>query len=894
MIRCHYCSAELGEATRFCPKCGQPTLFDSGIDTLTSNDTPGIPTPQVAKPSSSESSPNRPLNLSPGTILAGRYRILGILGRGGMGMVYKADDLKLGQVVALKFLPASFSRDRKRVEGFYSEVRIARQVSHPNVCRVYDVSELDGHHFLTMEYVDGEDLAALLGRIGQLPKAKALEVAHELCAGLAAAHAKNVIHRDLKPANVMIDGRGHARITDFGLAVGLGEFSAGEVAGTPAYMAPELFDGKRASVQSDLYGLGLILYEIHTGKLPWETRSASDWGRRHAQEEPLSPSSLVPDMDANLERMILRCLDKNPASRPRSAMQVAAALPGSSPLAAAIAAGETPSPEMVAAAGDEGSLRAGKAWGLLAAVAAGLVLVVFLTQHSMLANLLPPGKPPEVLSEEARQIAAKLGYSDAPADSAYWFDLDPGYYRYSSRIAAPQRYHDLSSEFPYPQEFWYRQSPYPLRTDYPYAVTATNPAPFYSGEWRIGMDSAGRLNYFAAIAPQENNVIHSEGGLDWQPLFAAADLNLQQSREVDAGSLPDVPSDKNYAWEIAAHGKTLRIQGASFRNKIVFFRVVAPWARSERVRPLQADYASRFGFAFFVAVVFALLAICFLFARKNLKQGRGDLQGAIRTAAVIFIVLFLGQALTTHYTGDADWIFVWFLLFSGLALTNAVQFALLYVALEPYVRRTWPEILISWSRLVAGGWRDPLVGRDVLIGVLFGVGMLIANFTRIALPDWFPVGVVAVGWQGGQSWREAPVFFGNVASSILALMYAIGSLAVVFVVAKITRSKTAALAVAALFSVGPSLFGENIWIEVLVALAIAILWLTCMMRVGLLSICVALFVVYVMSDGLATFDLTRWYAWRGAAELLIVLAIALYGFNVALAHNPLLGTALQD
>jgi serine/threonine-protein kinase len=894
MIRCHYCSAEFGEDSRFCPKCGQPTGIDFEIDTLTNNDQPDGPKSRVAKPASSESSASRHLNLSPGTILAGRYRILGILGRGGMGMVYKADDLKLGQVVALKFLPGSFSRDRERVDGFYAEVRIARQVSHPNVCRVYDVSELDGHHFLTMEYVDGEDLAALLGRIGQLPKAKALEVAHELCSGLAAAHAKNVIHRDLKPANVMIDGRGHARITDFGLAVGIGESSGGEVAGTPAYMAPELFDGKQASVQSDLYALGLILYELHTGKLPWEARSVSEWGQRHAEEEPLSPSSLVSDMDANVERMILLCLDKNPASRPRSAMQVAAALPGSSPLAAAIAAGETPPPEMVAAAGEEGSLSAGKAWGLLAAVAAGLVLVVFLTQHSMLANLLPPGKPPDVLSEEARQVAAKIGYADAPADSAYWFDLDPGYYRYSSRIAAPQRYRDMSSEFPYPQQFWYRQSPYPLRTTYPYAVTATNPVPYYSGEWRIGMDSAGRLNYFAAIAPQENNAIRSGIALDWQPLFAAADLNQQQSHEVEPSTLPDVPSDKNFAWETAAHGKTLRIQGASFRNKIVFFRVVAPWASPQRVQPSQADFVSRFGFAFFVAVVFALLAICFLFARKNVKQGRGDRQGAIRVAAMIFVVLFLGQALATHYTGDADWIFVWFLLLSGLALTNAVQFALLYVAMEPYVRRTWPEILISWSRLLAGRWNDPLVGRDVLIGVLFGVGMLIANFTRIALPDWFPVGVIAVGWQGGQSWREAPAFFGELASNILALMYAIGSLAVVFVVAKLTRSKATALAIAALFSVGPSLFGENIWIEVLVALVISILWLTCMMRVGLLSICVALFVVYVMSNGLVTFDLSRWYAWRGAVEFLIVLAIALYGFKVALGDNPLLGTALRD
>ena len=817
-----------------------------------------------------------------------------MLGRGGMGMVYKADDLKLGQVVALKFLPASFSRDRERVERFYAEVRIARQVSHPNVCRVYDVSELDGHHFLTMEYVDGEDLATLLGRIGQLPKAKALEVAHELCAGLAAAHAKRVIHCDLKPANVMIDGRGHARITDFGLAVGIGEPGGGEVVGTPAYMAPELFDGKRASVQSDLYALGLILYELHTGKRPWEARSVREWGRRHTEEQPLSPSSVVPDMDANVEGIILRCLDKNPASRPRSAIQVAAALPGTNPLAAAIAAGETPPPEMVAAAGEEGSLSAGKAWGLLVAVAAGLVLVVFLTQHSMLANLLPPGKPPEVLSEEARQIAAKIGYADAPADSAFWFDLDPGYYRYSLRIPRAQSYHDISSEFPYPQQFWYRQSPYPMRTVYPYEVTATNPVSFYSGEWRIGMDSAGRLNYFAAIAPQDDSAIHSGVVLNWQPLFAAADLNEQQSHEVEAGSLPDVPSDKNFAWEVAAHGKTLRIQGASFRNRIVFFRVVAPWARTERVQEFQPDFVSRLGFAFFVAVVFALLAVCLLFARKNLKQGRGDRRGAIRVAVVIFIVLFLGQALTTHYTGDADWIFVWFLLLSGLALTNGLQFALLYVASEPYVRRTWPEILISWSRLLAGGWKNPLVGRDVLLGVLFGVGMLIANFTRIALPDWFPSGVITVGWHGGQSWREAPAFFGNVASNILALMYAIGSFAVVFVVAKITRSKPAAMAIAALFSVGPSIFGENIWIEMLVALAVAILWLTCMMRIGLLSLCVALFVVYVMSDGLVTFDLSRWYAWRGMVELSVVLAIALYGFKVALGNNPLLGTALKD
>jgi hypothetical protein len=201
--------------------------------------------------------------------------------------------------------------------------------------------------------------------------------------------------------------------------------------------------------------------------------------------------------------------------RPKSALQVAAALPGSNPLAAAIAAGETPSPEMVAAAGEEGSLSIWKAWSLLAAVATGLILIVFLSQHSSLANLLPIVKAPEVLTEQARQIAAKLGYVNSPADEGHWFDLDPAYYRYSSRIPAPLRFRGLAEEFPLPLEFWYRQSPFALQTHYPFTVTATNPVSFYSGEWRIGMDSAARLNYFAAIGPQEE-ATPDQRALDWQ------------------------------------------------------------------------------------------------------------------------------------------------------------------------------------------------------------------------------------------------------------------------------------------------------------------------------------------------------------------------------------------
>src|SRR2546428_4767569 len=155
---------------------------------------------------------------APGTLLAGRYRIVGLLGRGGMGEVYRADDLKLRRPVALKFLPQGLEREPVRLSRFLNEVRLALKVTHPNVCRVHDIGEADGQHFLSMEYVDGEDLASLLRRIGHLPKEKAIQIARQLCAGLSAAHEMGVLHRDLKPANVMIDGRGRTRITDFGLA----------------------------------------------------------------------------------------------------------------------------------------------------------------------------------------------------------------------------------------------------------------------------------------------------------------------------------------------------------------------------------------------------------------------------------------------------------------------------------------------------------------------------------------------------------------------------------------------------------------------------------------------------------------------------------------------------
>jgi serine/threonine-protein kinase len=376
MFACPTCATPVGGSEPACPACG------SDLD-IAESPTGTAPQPSPRTPAGEK--PRTPSNgggrlsgerFVPGTVIAERYRITGLLGRGGMGEVYRADDLKLEQPVALKFLPHGLDSDGERLARFYREVRTARQVSHPAVCRVYDVAEADEHFFLSMELVDGENLASLLRRIGRLPPDKALEIARQLCAGLAAAHEKGVLHRDLKPANVMLDGQGNVRITDFGLA-GLAEsLRHGDVrSGTPCYMSPEQLTGREVTVRSDIYSLGLVLYELYTGRRAFEGKSLAEYTRKHRDERPIEPSALVAGLDPAVERAILSCLEKEPRRRPASPHVVAAMLTGRDPLEAALAAGETPSPELVASAGEAHGLRPAIAWSLLGLTFLGLVFV---------------------------------------------------------------------------------------------------------------------------------------------------------------------------------------------------------------------------------------------------------------------------------------------------------------------------------------------------------------------------------------------------------------------------------------------------------------------------------------------------------------------------------------
>jgi serine/threonine protein kinase len=252
-------------------------------------------------------------------------------------------------------------------------VRLARTIAHPSVCRVFDIGEAEDWNYLSMEYVDGETLVSVRERIGRLPPEKAYDVAGQLCAGLAAAHDHGVLHRDLKPANIMLDGRGRVRIMDFGLAMQSGD-PVDRIAGTPAYIAPEQLAGKEPTERSDLFSLGLVIYEIVTGT--WALRASSFAERATAPFHP-GTLSFPAGTDPRVIETIRQCLASDPAERPRSALHVAAQLRCGDAISAALADGRVPTPDIVASAPSAGALSPVVAITALSVLIAGLGLIGF-------------------------------------------------------------------------------------------------------------------------------------------------------------------------------------------------------------------------------------------------------------------------------------------------------------------------------------------------------------------------------------------------------------------------------------------------------------------------------------------------------------------------------------
>ncbi len=665
--------------------------------------------PEHPGPTGSSSDSIDQARFTPGTMLAERYRIVGLLGKGGMGEVYRADDLKLRQSVALKFLPTALSKDASKLERFHHEVRVARRVSHPNVCRVYDIGEADGQHFISMEYIDGEDLASVLRRMGKPSTDKAVEIARQLCAGLAAAHDKGVLHRDLKPHNVMIDGRGKVRVTDFGLAGFVGDFAGRDVAaGTPAYMAPEQVAGREVSVKSDVYSLGLVLFELFAGKRLFEgaTREQIEHLRSTA---PTTLSGLSEDLDPAVERVIQRCLEIEPSARPSSALAVAAALPGADPLAAALAAGETPSPELVAVAGESGSLSMRTGLILLGMFLGVLGVYAGLNTYGSRVREAALSKAPNVLADDARDVLAAMGYTNAPWDSAYGFTGA----RFGGRV------------------FWYRQSPTRLVPAYPVGiVTRTDPPATEAGMAGVMLDPRGRLSRLAVVGPRSGTApqpaTQDETAVVFDTAFEAAGLERNAFEPTAPVGTPPVGCDRRFAWAGKAEGDAgpiVRVEAATLYGKPVYFERLADAndAASQVAAETESGWMAAVVEASVPIVLIGIMVACVFFARRNLRLGRSDRRGATRLGIAVFLAVIASKLLVAEHWGTGAQVYITVIQLLGMSLFAGVFVLTLYLAVEPYVRRAWPERIVSMTRLLSGRLTDPLIGRDILIGLLIGI-----------------------------------------------------------------------------------------------------------------------------------------------------------------------------
>jgi len=831
----------------------------------------------------------------PGTVLGERYRILGLLGRGGMGEVYRANDLKLEQPVALKFLPPGLEGDTDRLERLFGEVRMARQVSHPAVCRVWDIGEADGQHFLSMEFVDGENLSSLLRRIGRLPGDKALDIARQVCAGLAAAHEKGVLHRDLKPANVMLDGQGKVRITDFGLA-GLAEGLTEEDvrSGTPAFMSPEQLLGREVTVRSDVYSLGLLLYELFTGRRAFAGRKLAELTRQHRDERPIDPSAIVPDLDPAVENTILACLEKEPARRPPSVLAVSAMLGGQDPLEAAIAAGITPSPELVAAAGETERLPPKAAWAAIIVVLLAVLLAPLMWSSFSLVNVVPVEKSPAVLEDRARELIARLGFEDPPADTAsgLWAD---GEYFHQARAAEdpPRDWSDLRTGRPPVLRFWYRQSPRPLISRLVSGGVHWDMPPLLISQMTgVAYDLRGHLIDFYAVTPEVDDEAVPAPEPDWEPVFAEAGLDPGQLEPTAPRWTPPFYVDTRAAWTGAWPDRPelpIRVEAAAFQGRPVWFRIIQPWTRPERMEPFQpstAQKVSRYGG---LGIAILLIGVGAALARRNLVLGRGDRRGAFRLAASMVGIGLTVWVLGAHHVADFGGEAQLVARGAGAVLLVSAFLWLFYLALEPYVRRLRPATLVSWTRLLSGGFGDAVVGRDVLIGAAWGASVSLFSALCSRIPEWLGLPTEPPSFFMLGSLLGVRITVSRVIDFVMGgILLGLGALLLYLILRFVLRRELpTVLAFVAILTFVVTAQSDPLWLGVTTGLIVMGSYTFVLLRFGLLAACAGPFFANCLNAFPLTTDLGSWYAGPTLTVLPVVAVLAVLAFRTALGGSGL-------
>jgi serine/threonine-protein kinase len=709
---------------------------------------------------------------------------------------------------------------------------------------------------------------------------------------LVAVHDQGLLHRDLKPANVMLDGRGQALLTDFGLAGLATEIAASDVrSGTPAYMSPEQLSGKEVTVRSDIYALGLVLYEIFTGKRPFEANTLAELIRAQNQSAPTNPSTLVRDMEPAVESVILRCLDPEPSRRPSSALAVAAALPGGDPLAAALAAGETPSPQMVAAAGEGAGLSPRIAVPLFLAVVAGIVVSAAMALRSDALQQVAPEYSPDVLSQKARDLIQKLGYNGHPVDDASGFNWDGEVIGYASSHDKPSpRWPSIVTGRPSPLQFWYRQGESTLLgTQFhndlltPGMVRPDDPPPIESGMIGLVLDPQGRLVKFETVPEQLEQVGAAASPPDWNTLFTAAGLDQTQFHSTEPLWTWLATSDTRLAWAGTwpGSGRPLRVEAAGLRGKPVAFALISPWTKPQRMP--DTGSGGRAGWYFAILACLAVL-VCLgagWLARRNMVHGRGDRRSAFRLAVWMFCLTMAAWLGRMHFVASVGTVAM-FLVAICTAIFYGVFLWTLYLALEPFVRRYWPQTLIGCTNLLTGNTRDPVVGRDVLLGALLGV--ILTLISRLSsLRGGEPVTAITDLLSGTRSalgfvFTVAPYSVRN------ALMFFF----LLFLCRVILRNQwLAAAAWVAVFGCINALNSNDLLFDLPLSLLLYAVSAFFVLRWGLLVMMVGNFVDLVLNSTPVAWHPSAWYFGNIVLSFLLIVALAAWGFRASIAGRSL-------
>jgi hypothetical protein len=907
MPLCPKCSADVPEGASTCEACGLSITDESAPTAIKSNDQDHTPTKYKETKAQGDihtTTSSDGARFVAGKVLADRYRIIGLIGRGGMGEVYKAEDLKLEHTVALKFLPEELSHNEEALKRFIGEVRNARQVSHPNVCRVFDIGDADGLYYITMEFIEGDDLSMLLGRIGRLPSDKAVEVSRQICLGLAAIHKAGLLHRDLKPANIIIDAKGEARITDFGIAGIEAEVQGAEArVGTPAYMSPEQITGKEVTQRSDIYSLGLLLYEIFTGKQAFEGKSVDELIRKHESTNPTTPSEIVTGIDPLVEKVIEACISKDPRERPASALKVAMMLPGGDPLQVALEAGETPTPEMVAAAPTKGVLRPTYALLLLAGFFTFFIATYYFMSEYTDAGLSPIYRSADVLREDARSVLNDLGYPTSGKSSVSSFDIEGGGYDFyvtsTGKADSLERYRTGQ---PYASYFWYRQSVEPMIPYGQYQVTKRNPPPTLPGSEYVALDPKGRLVELLAAPRKLSAAEPAPKETDWSQVFGLAGLDIAKFKESESQWTPPVFADTRKAWEgfYAEHSDfPIRIEAASFENRPVYFKIVPPWEEEGTSLAVVEAYDAANLYLVMALVILIAIGAAFLSIR-NVRTGRIDLKGTTRVGIFVFTAAaVVGLLRADHLAslGGELLILAWVLTASVLS-TAAIL--LLSVAVEPLVRRWWPELLISWNRLIAGEFRDPIIGRDILIGLAVGFTNVTSFYVAGLARDYlYGKDLTRQSTVGLNALNGIPDFISYfIGTSVFSVFNAFGILTILLVFYLIFRRKLVGVSVLAVFwalyITLPFLFNRGVVAFLIQAVVIAS-FVFVYARFGLLTILASSFVIGLNNTLPVTLDPARPYFAESLVTMGIFAALGCFAFYISLGNQKLFeGKGIED